>query len=159
MIARSERKPATRLGVATVFTLFALFYLATAVRLPLGTRSQPGPGVYPILVGLLMLASSLGLALQALLSRRAAQSPVEWPSGLGRWRMLAVAGAAAAYILLVPYLGDALAGMGAMLLVLRVMGMRRWLVASALAVAMALTFHYVFVVLLSIPLPRGVLFD
>ncbi len=159
MIARFGGKPLKPLGVATVFTLFAIFYLATAVHLPLGTRNQPGPGVYPILVGLLMLGSSLSLLLRALLGRQAVHAPVEWPSGLARWRMLAVAGASAGYILLMPYLGDALAGMGTMLLVLRVMGMRRWLMACALAVGMALTFHYVFVVLLSIPLPRGVLFD
>ncbi len=149
----------TPLGVATVFILFSIFYLATAAHLPFGTRNQPGPGVYPVLVGLLMLGSSLGLALEAVLGRRAAESPIEWPTGVAGWRMLTVAGASAGYILLVPYLGDALAGIVAMLLVLRVMGMRRWLVACALAVGVALTFHYLFVVLLSIPLPRGVLFN
>ncbi len=152
-------KSRTPLGAAIAFVLFAIFYLDTAVHQPLGTRSQPGPGVYPILVGLLMLGSSLGLALQAMRARHATQAPFEWPTGTAGWRMLAVAGASAGYILLTPYLGDALAGIGAMLLVLRVMGMRRWLVACALAVGMALAFHYVFVVLLSIPLPRGVLFD
>ncbi len=144
---------------ATVFILVALFYLATALGQPLGTRSQPGPGVYPILVGLLMLGSSLGLVLQAMRGRQATQPSIEWPTRLAGWRMLAVAGASAGYIFLIPYLGDTLAGIGAMLLVLRAMGMRRWWMASALAVGMALAFHYVFVALLSIPLPRGVLFD
>jgi putative tricarboxylic transport membrane protein len=147
------------LVVAGVFVLFAVFYLAEAAREPFGTPDQLGPGVYPVLVGLLMLGSSLGLALQAARGRQAAQAPIEWPTGKALGRMLAVAGASAGYILLMPYLGDAVAGILAMLLVLRVMGMKRWWLVCALAVGMALTFHYVFVVLLSIPLPRGILFD
>ncbi len=152
-------RPRTPLVVAGVFSLFALFYLAEAMRQPFGTPEQLGPGVYPVLVGLLMLGSSLGLALQAAFGRDTLRIPVEWPAGSALWRMLAVGGASAGYILLVPYLGDAAAGILAMLLVLRVMGMRRWLVACALAVGMALTCHYIFVVMLSIPLPRGVLFE
>ncbi len=153
------RKLRTPPGAATIPILFAVFYLATAAHLPLGARHQPGPGVYPILVGLLMLGSSIGLALQAMLGGQAAQTPVEWPTGVAGRRMLAVAGASAGYILLLPYVGDAVAGVATALLVLRVMGMKRWWAAWALAVGLALTFHYVFVVLLSIPLPRGLLFD
>ncbi len=145
--------------VATILILFAIFYLATAAHLPLGARHQPGPGVYPILVGLLMLGSSIGLARHAMLGGQAAKPPVEWPTGVAGRRMLAVAGGSAGYILLLAYLGDVVAGVATTLAVLRVMGMRRWWVAWALAVSLALTFHYVFVVLLSIPLPRGVLFD
>ncbi len=155
-VTRKLRAPP---GAATILILFAVFYLATAAHLPLGARHQPGPGVYPILVGLLILGLSIGLALQAMLGGQAARTPVEWPTGIAAWRMLAVAGASAGYILLLPHVGDAVAGAATALLVLRVMGMRRWWVAWALAVGLALTFHYVFVVLLSIPLPRGVLFD
>ncbi len=153
------RKLRTPTGAATILILFAVLYLATAAHLPLGARHQPGPGIYPILVGLLMLGSSIGLALQAMLGGQAARAQVEWPTGIAARRMLAVAGASAGYILLLPYVGDAVAGVATALLVLRVMGMRRWWVAWALAVGLALTFHYVFVVLLSIPLPRGVLLD
>ncbi len=153
------RKLQTLPWVAIILMLFAILYLATAVHLPLGARHQPGPGIYPILVGLLMLGSSIGLALQAMLGGQAAQPPVEGPAGVAGRRMLAVAGASAGYILLLAYLGDVVAGVATTLAVLRVMGMRRWWVAWALAVSLALTFHYVFVVLLSIPLPRGVLFD
>ena len=148
----------TSLMVAGVFVLFAAVYLAGAMRQRFGTADQPGPGVYPTLMGLLMLGASLGLALQAWLGKQGAQEPIEWPTGKALWRMLAVGGASAGYIVLMPYLGDALAGVLVMLLVMRVMGVKRWLVAGALAVGMAVTFHYVFVEVLSIPLPRGILF-
>jgi len=154
-----DTNPRIPLPIAGLFVLVAVLYLAAAVRLPFGTPDQLGPGVYPALVGLLLFGSSLGLAFQSWRGSQVVQARVEWPTGMARWRMAAVVGASAGYILLMPYLGDAAAGVLAMLIVLRVMGMRRWLVACALAVGMALTFHYVFVDMLSIHLPRGILFD
>ncbi len=72
--------------------------------------------------------------------------------------MVAIVGVCFGYLFLLPYLGDLPAGAVAILLVLRVMGIRRWLRASAGAVALALVFHLVFVVLLAVPLPAGLFF-
>lgn len=145
------------LATAALTAIVALIYLLEARRYPWGTESQPGPGLYPTLVGIVVILSALGLGVEAAL--RSSPGVVGWPVGPARWRVLAILGPTAGYVLLLPWLGHPLAGTLLMLGVLHVMGMRRrWLLKIAVAAAIGLGSHYVFTVLLGVPLPRGAWF-
>lgn len=144
---------ATLLVVTTVLVLGSLIYLAEARRYPWGTGDQPGPAVYPVLVGLLLLGSSFGMGVEAAL--RAPVGGLAWPEAAGRWRVVAIVAATLGYIFLLPYLGHPLAGTLATLVVLHVMGTRRWRAKIGLALAAGFGSHYLFAGLLGVPLPVG----
>lgn len=144
------------LVMAAVSAIPAIIYLLLARNYALGTAAQPGPGLYPVLVGLFLLMASIGTALESALSQRQDQTKPHWPVGQERRRLLTVMAVCLSYLLVLPYLGDLLSGAVAILVILRAMGMTRWVTSVALAVVLAAVIHYVFVVLLGVMLPQGV---
>jgi hypothetical protein len=142
------------LVAAGFFLLLAVFYLAQAVRYPWGTAAQPGPAVYLVAVGLLALLGALGTGVEALVKRP--QEPVEWPSAQGRWRVLAILGATAAYVVLLPVLGQPVCGTLLTLVVLQVMALRGWIVKIGVSLAVGLGSFYLFSVVFGVPLPAGI---
>lgn len=139
--------------VGAVVAVLGLLYLAEARRYPWGTLAQPGPGVFPFLVGALLLAGAVGTALEAMLRR--ARSEIEWPRGPAGWRVLTLVVLTCGYILLLPYLGHPIAGSLVTFGVLQIMGLPRWWLRAGLAVAVAVASHYLFAGLLGVPLPAG----
>ncbi len=133
--------------------VLALAYLAGARTYSWGTPAQPGPGLYPALVGLLLLVSAAWVALEAW--RRPAEVDPDWPIGSPRARVILMLAPTAGYVVLLPYLGHPLAGSLLTLAVLHTMGMRRWATKIAVALAIGLGSHYVFAKLLGVPLPTG----
>lgn len=142
------------LVVAVLGVALGFFYLIEAVRYPLGTAAQPGPGLYPLLVGVVLILSAVGMGREAFL--RAPQGAVEWPAGKARPRVIAVGVSALGYSFLLPLLGHPLTAGLLALVVLQVMGARPWFLRVGVAVAIVLGSHYVFAVLLGVPLPAEV---
>jgi hypothetical protein len=155
-MAKTEKMP---LIVAVVSVLLVVLYLAEARNYPLRSEGQIGPGLYPVLVGVFLLVTTLKTVVDAWRERYKPDIHVEWPSGEGLWRVVAVVGATWFYIVLLPYLGDLIVDALTVLVILRVMGMRSWNRICPTAVLMAAAFHIMFPVLLQVPLPGGVLFQ
>ncbi len=141
------------LAVAGSGVVVGSLYLAEALRYPRGSLAQPGPGLFPLLVGALLLVSAAAIGLEALLIRR--DRPVDWPAGVRLRRFGLVGLATLGYIVLLPAIGHPLAGSLLLWVVLRVMGLRPWGLVVLLGVAMALGSYYLFGVLLGAPLPGG----
>ncbi|MBI2205817.1 MAG: tripartite tricarboxylate transporter TctB family protein [Candidatus Rokubacteria bacterium] len=133
--------------------VLAALYLVEARRYSWGTIAQPGPGLYPVLVGCLLILGSVGIALEATL--RPTGGHIDWPVGRARWRLMAILLPSLAYVLLLRYLGHPVAGTLLTLAVLHAMGMRRWPVKIVIALAVGGISHYVFTVVLGVPLPAG----
>ncbi len=142
---------------AAVGSILAIGYLIAGWGYPLGKMAEPGPGVYPLAVGILMMAGAVGLGLEAWLRRLRLDTP--WPSGAGRSRVLAVLASGLGYALLLPYLGHLIMGTLVSLIVLRVMGLPRWPLCIGLAIAVGLGSYYLFGRILDVPLPVGIWFD
>lgn len=134
--------------------LLAILLLVEGLRYPRGTAGQPGPGLFPVLVSVLLLVSSVGLTVEAV--RDSPRPAVGRPPAAARWRLVATLTAAVGYVMLLPILGHRVAGALAVLAILRVMRMQSWVVSAVLAVSLAVGSHYLFVVLLGVPLPPGV---
>jgi putative tricarboxylic transport membrane protein len=147
----------TLIVAAGLIGLLAVGYLAEARRYSFGTAAQPGPALYPLLVGALILVGCIGMALEAAKSHL--QGEVEWPADGARWRVVAIVTSALGYVLLLPYLGHPIAGALLSLVVLQVMGLANWFLKVGIAVAVGLISFYLFATLLGTPLPTGIWFE
>jgi hypothetical protein len=133
-------------------------YLVNGMGLPQGTAAQPGPGFYPVAVGVFGAAVAATWLVSAL--RRApavAGGGPAIPEG-GRRRAGVAAGLLLAFCLLLPWSGYPPAAFLFTSLMLRGLG-AAWPAASIVGLVSAVGSYYLFGVLLGVPLPRGVLFD
>lgn len=144
--------------VTGVSAALALFWLVADRTYPLGRGGQPGPGLFPLLIGLWLLAASLIVAGETYWSHEITGVVVDWPDRGGLLRVLGIGVACLIYILLLTSLGDLVSGALTIVLVLRIMGMRRWRYLVPTAIAMAVATHWLFAWFLGVPLPQGTLF-
>jgi putative tricarboxylic transport membrane protein len=132
-------------------------YLASGWTLTLGTIARPGPGLYPLAVG--VFGALVATAWVVTAFRRA---PAAVPGGTlaaqGRGRVGVTAGLLVGFCFLLPWVGYPLAAFLFTGLLLRGLG-ATWVAALAVAVACAVVSYYLFGVLLGVPLPRGPLLD
>jgi len=133
-------------------------YLLSAWPLPAGTTARPGAGFFPLGVG--AFGAVMALVWTVSVFRRAPawgaadqRAPVE---GLGR--VVATAGSLAGFCLLLPYAGYPVAALVFAAVLLRWLG-AAWRSALVIGLASAALSYYLFGVVLSVPLPRGILFD
>ena len=143
-------------GTSIAALLLAVAYLAEATRYPRGTMAQPGAGVFPLVVGALMLIAALATGVEA--RSRKTWEKMNWPRGWDALRVLAVLTASLGYILLLPYLGHPLGGTLVTLAVLQVMHLRGWVLKLILSLLIGLGSYYLFAVVLGVPLPTGIWF-
>ena len=142
---------------ALVVLLAGGAYLVAALPLPRGMAARPGAGFFPIIVGVFFCLAAAGFVFETFRG-----VPLRTSAGrLGRdahIRAAATAGALVAFVLLLPWLGYAAVTFVFVTAMLRALG-GSWTLALATAVASATGSYYVFATLLSVPLPKGVLFD
>jgi putative tricarboxylic transport membrane protein len=131
-------------------------YLAAGLTLARGTAARPGPGFFPLAVGVFGAAVALVWVASSL--RRAPAAAGAGPATEGRARVGVTVGLLAIYCVLLPWTGYPLAAVLFTALLLRGLG-ARWPAALAIGVASAVASYYVFAVLLDVPLPRGILVD
>jgi hypothetical protein len=128
-------------------------YLAAALGFPLGTVAKPGPGFFPVGVGLFLCGATAALAI-ALLRGHAAGAIAAVPAAARR-RVITTVAALAGFCLLLPWLGYPACAFLFVAVVLRRLGDGGWAGVLLTAVLSALGSHYLFAVLLGVPLPRG----
>jgi putative tricarboxylic transport membrane protein len=140
--------------LAAVLGAAVVLHVRTFPELPDG---QPGPALFPGIVGALLVVFGLALVVRAVLARgQPADNPEAGVTTRGRLRALAVLGLVVGYLLLAETLGFAVT-MGVLLFLLMWLLGARPLVA---ALAAAATTGFIFVVfeeLLLVPLPQGLL--
>jgi hypothetical protein len=129
-------------------------FLAGALPLPRGVAARPGPGFYPLLVGVFFCATAAGFLVETI-RRRTVVAPV---AGDARTRVLVTAAALVGFVLLLPWIGYPAATFLFVAGMLRALG-ASWLLSLATAVAAAAGSYYLFASILSVPLPRGVFLD
>jgi len=147
------------LFVALAGVLVALVYLAGDRSYPMMLHTQPGPGLFPAVIGVFTLCTALWTVWETARSQNEEPVHIEWPDRPGWIRVSIVMATSVGYIILLPIVGDLVVSFLAILIVLRTMGMARWLPALGVALSMALIFHVLFVNLLEVPLPQGVWFS
>jgi len=148
------------MSAAISLFVFGAITAALSLQLPLGAPRMPGSGFFPLALGLALMALAAGHGIQIYLARPKAAAPQTpaAPEGDGATRrvVLLVAGVIAAVALLKP-LGYVFTSFLLMLVLLQILGLRRWRSVS-IALLSAAACYFVFVRWLKIPLPSGWLF-
>lgn len=138
--------------LAAVLGAAVVLHVQTFPELPDG---QPGPALFPGLVGGLLVLFGLVLVVRAVLARgEPAADPDAGVTVQGRLRALAVLGLVIGYLLLAETLGFAVT-MGVLLFLLMLLLGARPLVAVLAAVVTTGFIFVVFEELLLVPLPQG----
>lgn len=144
------------LGTSIAALLLAVAYLAEATRYPRGTMAQPGPGLFPLAVGALLLIAALATGLEVRFRRT--WEDMDWPRRSDALRALAVLAASLGYVILLPRLGHPVAATLVTLAVLQMMQLRGWALKLGLSLVIGLGSYYLFAVMLGVPLPGGIWF-
>ena len=139
-----------------VVLVAAAFYLTQAFKLPFGAMARPGPGFYPAAVAVFACIVGLAATVKALRAPRTVRPEVavDPEAHARRRRVLGTTLAIGGFCLAMPWIGYPLVAALFVMIVLRGLG-SRWLTAVALGVLSAAGSHYLFAVLLDVPLPRG----
>jgi hypothetical protein len=132
-------------------------YLLNALPLPLGTMARPGAGFFPLGIGLFGIAFALAWTASAFRRAPAAAGTAAIPAE-ARGRVVTTTAALVGFCLLLPWVGYPAAAL------VFAAGSSRWLgapwrAALVIGLAGAAASYYLFAVLLSVPLPRGILLD
>src|SRR5690606_38972763 len=126
-----------------------------AFHLPFGQPAQPGAGLFPVVVGAILLLASLATIWEGLRMERAEK--VDFPAGIDLTRLLKLIVYLAGYFLLLPPLGFPLASFLFCTFLIHALSDISWLRCAVYAILMSASATYLFVHLLNVPLPRGIL--
>lgn len=149
----TKRRGYLVIGGAGLF--LSIGYLGLSFQLPFGRLDQPGAGVFPVIVAVLVAASSLMTMVEGW--RMSADETVDLPAGEGRSRLLGLLGLMLGYFLVLPWLGQILSSILFSAFMIRLLSKLSWPRAAAYAVIMALSLYAFFVLVLKVPMPRGIL--
>jgi putative tricarboxylic transport membrane protein len=152
---------------AGVMLAVGLVYGIMALNMPRGRLAYPGPGLFPVIIGIFLVATALGCLIQEILSRkkrgeRPAASPLPDrgssaapPRNVQKtFQLMALM---IIYALLLKPLGFLICICVFLIVAIRIFGYRRWVPALAMAVAIAGVSYVSFVLWLKVPLPMGIL--
>jgi hypothetical protein len=144
--------------------LGALYLVATR-ELEVGTMAMPGPGFFPVAVGTLFVGTAVLAGVEAVAQLRrgadaarepvtdeAAGEPVGSPRSGGIFAALV-----AAFVLLLPLLGQYVASVVFAVAAIRLLGHRSWGRTLLVGVIIGLIISALFVEILGVPMPTGVL--
>ncbi|MFC5830661.1 tripartite tricarboxylate transporter TctB family protein [Nonomuraea insulae] len=119
-----------------------------ALSLGLGRLSEPGAGLWPFALGVLLVAVSV-----ALLTTRRRQAACE-SFGRGGWSVVLGAVSLVAFIMLLPLVGFEIPTVVLIALWLKVIGGEGWRTTVAVSVLATAGFHALFVLALGVSIPH-----
>ncbi len=144
------------LGAWAILLLFGAFVIRESLQLSYsGTDFGPGPGFFSFWLGVLVVVLSLAEIARALRHLREPVPAGFFPNRAGLRRILALVGAMAAALLLMPTLGYSLTMLGFCLFLLRMLTTQPWWVTLVIAGAGSFGTFHVFRTL-QVFLPAGV---
>jgi len=140
-----------RAAAGALGLIFALLYLFEGRNLALGRLRAPGPGIFPLVVGVIFALVSIGVIADALLAKTAGAA--SFPKGEDLKRLLVTFAAFFVYVLLINVLGFLIATLLLVIFYTRTVGRISWLQAGASAIGITLVVWAVFVLVLGVKLP------
>jgi len=120
----------------------------------MGTMDAPGPGIFPLVVGILFALVSVGVIADALLTREPGTANV--PKGQNLKRVLVIFGAFVVYVLSLQVLGFLMATPLFVAFYAHVAGKVSWRKSALCGACVAAAVWVVFDLLLQAPLPEAI---
>jgi putative tricarboxylic transport membrane protein len=151
----------TDLAFSGFVLVVAVTYEAMALWMPQGSLKFPGPGYYPRLVGIFLIATSMGCLVQAALARRGSQATAPTTVGMPllATKMVLLLVLLVAYALLLKPAGFPIAIFLFLLAAIRVFGYRKWAMTVLIAIGLTMLSYLTFISWLKVPLPLGFIGD
>lgn len=147
-----------RLIAGLVGLLLSLGYGQQAwTTLPMGKISQPGAAVFPLIVAALMGVSSLVILFEEMWSLDSEEGPLGLPSGAGLHRLLSVVASLVGYVVMAYLVGHLIASVLLSLALVHLIKPGSWVRTVVVGLAISLSAYGLFVLMLGVPLPGGVL--
>ena len=142
------------------FLIVGTASLVGSLHLPMGSADRPGAGVYPFLVAIFLIALSLRLLIPSLKGKEAQEEREEpFPQGKDLQRVVFLGLALTLFAILLRPLGYGIGSAVLMGATLRLLGMPSWKKIILISIVSAAISYYLFVYVLDVPLPRGILFS
>jgi len=135
--------------------ILALTYLGLSFQLNFGQLDRPGEGVFPVMVGIVLVLASL-LTLWEGWQLDKGQM-IDIPVGADRNRLLGLIVLLFCYFIALPLLGQIVASTLFCALLMRLLSNRSWPQILAYSLGMSILLYFSFVELLQVPLPKGIL--
>lgn len=139
--------------------LLSLVTCVKAYRMGLGTASEPGPGLIAFGIAAVLGAMSLFLFVKGIIQIMKGYKEQEAFKGGRLYKIFLVLALIVAYGVFFKFLGFLISTFLFMLLLLWPVGRQRLRTSLAVSVLTVLCAHLLFVVVFSLPLPRGTLLD
>jgi predicted small integral membrane protein len=155
MSAASLQKRKGYLAIGGIGLFLAAGYLGMSFQLPFGQLSRPGAAVFPVMVGVLLLLVSLATVWEGW--RLDEGERIDLPAGADRTRLLSLIGLLLGYFVTLPWLGQIVGSALFCILLIRLLSGLSWPRVVAYSIPMSIGLYIVFVTLLKVPLPRGIL--
>lgn len=154
---RNERRAVRWSRITMVATALAITGIGIATtwaghRLDIGTLAQPGPGLWPGMLGIVLTA--LGMWILVFESGLRPE-----PAASQSWRVFAALGLVAAYIGLFSVIGPSIPTFALVLVWLRRLSAESWRSSIIIALVTTLLMYVVFVVALDISFPADLLWQ
>ena len=132
-------------------------FVAGALQQGLMRRGVPGAGFLPFFSGIALIFTSLFVFFPALRKRKTAENAAFFPERDSFRKLLLALVALGAFGAVLEYAGFVLTTFLFMLFVTRIMRPNEWRLAAVLALITAVASYLLFVVLLEVQLPKGLL--
>ena len=151
---------------AALILAIGLVYEGMALYMPLGSLAYPGPGLFPMCIGIFLIATALGCLVQEILTGRKGAGPSSPPlsdldssstEGRDVRKTIQLLILMVIYVLVLKTAGFPIAIAGFLGIAIRIFGQRRWLPTLALAAVIAAISYVSFILWLKVPLPMGIL--
>jgi len=126
-------------------------------ELQLGTLRNPGPGLMPFLLGILLSLCSVPILISCLLTIRnkAKQGDEGIWSGVEFKRLIFVVFSLVCYAMILEKVGFVIATFFLLIILFKVIGSRKWLFALMTSAIVVLLSYLLFVVFLKVEMPSG----
>jgi hypothetical protein len=152
---RLDQKRTGRVVVGALGLLIAIGYLVEAINMPAGTMEAPGPGLFPIGVGIAGIVISALVVIEALVSTQVSGS-LELPSGPQRKLVLYFLVTLILLVVLLPILGQYVASSLYAIAVIKLMSKLNWIRVVIYGVLLGCGISAMFIEGFSIRMPQGI---
>jgi hypothetical protein len=143
--------------VGAVIFLFGAVTTVLSLGMPLGTFRMAGTGMFPFILGILLMVLSGIFVLEIFIQgkERQVKKEISIESSESRRTLILFLGTMVLVTLFFNKLGYPLSALLLMLALLRALGVKRWTLTLPLSFMTAVVCYFLFVHWLQIPLPKG----
>ena len=146
------------IAVGSLVALFGIFVLSASTWISVAGVHRLSPRTFPYVVGLLLIACGIGLALKSW-TLRGEGPAIAWPDRVGIRTITVTLVFVAGYIALMNLLGLPLATVLYLTLSIWYLNRAKWVTAVVIGLITGVVSYYLFIQVLGLSFPAGFLFE